>query len=147
MKSLVVAAALLTALCVAHTARADDHRLDLFALGTILEPVDVLGFTAGDTFGHDHGLSYGIIETSLNAPVAIGVGYYAVTSNSSDRPLQVGVAVVNGLLAAHGVYTIVKALRHGDEHEPAMLHIGSVRANVVPVAAEHATGFGLGGTF
>jgi len=130
-----------------------DSDLGLFALGALAEAVAVVGFTAGDIVIRDHSLAYGVAETAVNAPVAAAMTYYAFRYTSSDRWINAGVAVVNGALVAHGVYTIVRSLRddRAEPTRPAMIKVGSVRASLAPAIVGDSvavgTGMAIGGTF
>jgi len=154
MKPTSILAAAVAAACLSLSVPAHADDLDLFVFGVLAEGIDIVGFGIADVIGSDRGIAYGAIETALNLPPAIALTYYAVAYSSSDRWLDAGLAVVNGALAAHGVYSIVHSLRsertRGNERS-AMMKIGSVRANLLPAAISAGrtmtAGIGLGGSF
>jgi hypothetical protein len=71
--------------------------------------IETLGFVA-NTDGH-HGRAYGVVEASVQAPIAAGFGYLAYNQMQHDNPgtalLFGGMAAVSGALAVHGVKTAI----------------------------------------
>jgi hypothetical protein len=95
--------------------------------------------------GDDHGRAYGLAETAVNAPLAIGLGYVAYNRFDSWHPAS-GVAygsmaVISGALTIHGIRT---ALR---EPAPHIDVLGDIAPTVVSDGIEIAPGLGVARTW
>lgn len=103
-----------------------------------------LGFAAADLLGKDHGITYGFSEVTLHAPIAAGFVYGSFDKRDAGDKLVLGAfALLHGALAAHGVYTMVKA----DAREKRAKERPKPRAALGPALVPDGAGIGYVGTF
>ena len=138
----IAALVLASMLAASADASADDERSSLLdfhdpepmavAVGVILLP-----FATLDLVRSRPGVAYGLVETLVAGPIAIGYTLRTIGSPDESPALSATMMVVSGALAAHGIYTIVRSAR--DRRVTA--------TTVVPIATPQGAGAMVSGSF
>lgn len=96
-----------------------------------------------DADGDHHERGYGIAETAVNAPLAVGAAYLAYRAHENDDGghalLYTAVAGVSGALAVHGIATIA--------HPYHAAGLDSLTPTIVDDGHDMGVGLGAGGAF
>ena len=109
--------------------------------------LNTLGWAAYAPSAKHHTRTYGIVETSVNGSLALGLGYLAIDRANNDRTgsalLYGGMAALSTAFTIHGIRTIL------DPHDPPALDL--LGTDVMPTAVsdghEVAPGLGVSGTW